>query len=51
MKTLFKILTAPIWIPLKALWMLSKILAFIFLLTVITAIVLFVLWQQGIILN
>lgn len=37
MKTLFKILTAPIWIPFKILWFTSKLIAFIFLLLIIAA--------------
>ena len=29
MKTLLKILTLPIWLPLKILWGISKVIAFI----------------------
>jgi hypothetical protein len=39
MKLFFKILFAPIWIPLKLLWFTSKVIAFLFLLAIISAIV------------
>jgi hypothetical protein len=35
MKTLLKILTFPIWFPIKVLWVISKVLAFIFLFCVL----------------
>jgi len=36
-KTLLKIITAPIWLPIKLLWFTSKLIAFIFLLLIIAA--------------
>jgi len=42
MKLFFKILTMPIWLPLKILWFTSKLLAFIFLILILAAIVYFV---------
>lgn len=41
MKTLLKIIFAPIWIPLKLLWFTSKVIAFIFLVAVLSAVVYF----------
>lgn len=35
MLTLLKILTFPIWFPIKVLWFVSKVLAFIFLLVLL----------------
>ena len=35
MLTLLKILTFPIWFPIKVLWFVSKVLAFLFLVLVI----------------
>jgi len=39
MKTFFKLLTLPIWLPFKILWFISKILAFIFLIVVIAILI------------
>jgi hypothetical protein len=39
MKTFFKILFAPIWIPLKLLWFTSKVIAFLFLVGILSALV------------
>jgi len=41
MKTLFKILTMPIWLPIKILWFTSKVLAFIFLVLVLAGVIYF----------
>ena len=37
MKTFFKIITAPIWLPFKILWVISKVIAFVFLLLLLGA--------------
>jgi len=39
MKTLLKILTMPIWLPLKILWFASKLLAFVFLVIILAVLV------------
>ncbi len=39
MLKLLKILTFPIWFPIKVLWFISKALAFIFLIVVLAALI------------
>ena len=39
MWTFIKIITFPIWFPIKVLWTLSKILAFIFLLLLLSGVI------------
>ncbi len=39
MITLIKILTFPVWFPLKILWLASKVLAFVFLSLTLAALI------------
>jgi len=39
MKTLLKILTFPIWFPVKVLWFISKVLAFVFIVALLAVII------------
>jgi len=39
MLTLLKIITFPIWFPIKVLWAISKFLAFVFLLLFLAAVI------------
>ncbi|HYQ85984.1 MAG TPA: hypothetical protein VES59_01945 [Bacteroidota bacterium] len=39
MKTLFKVLTLPIWLPLKILWIASKVIAFCFLILLLAILI------------
>ena len=39
MKTFLKILTLPIWLPLKILWGISKVIAFVFLILLLSILV------------
>jgi hypothetical protein len=41
MLTLLKILTFPIWFPFKLLWFASKVLAFLFVMLVLAALIYF----------
>lgn len=39
MMTLLKILTFPIWFPFKLLWLVSKLIAFVFLILVASVVI------------
>jgi len=39
MLTLLKILTFPLWFPIKVLWFVSKALAFIFMVLILAALI------------
>ena len=39
MLTLLKILTFPLWFPIKVLWFVSKVLAFIFMVLILAALI------------
>lgn len=39
MLTLLKILTFPLWFPIKVLWFVSKLLAFVFMIFLIAALI------------
>ncbi len=42
MKTLLKVLTFPIWFPVKLLWYISKVLAFIFMFIIVIIVLIFI---------